>query len=72
MKILSELQGLDEACKGKIDSNLLDSFVAWIAEDVQKESKAEMEDNDLEWEKIQLPVKEKATSFYRLSNYISI
>lgn len=61
-------QGLSLICPENIDVKLIGRFIQWIASDVQKESKSELEASDLTWTQIEKPITQKARNWF-LSKY---
>lgn len=49
---------------GGFEPKFTGNFVKWIGDDVQKETKAELEASKLEWKQVQKPLSEKARTWY--------
>ena len=45
-------QGLEEACKGKLEMKMLGPFLAWVGKDIKKECQAELEAAGLVWKDV--------------------
>lgn len=64
-------QGLNTVAPDGILSNkLIGSFIKWVTEDVEKESKDELAVSGLDWKQLQKPVSDKARTWFlnRLKN----
>ena len=59
-----------EACGDKFDKRFIGKFVNWIAADVEKESKVELEKAKLTFGQVKSKVMEKARAWYlsKISN----
>jgi tRNA-binding EMAP/Myf-like protein len=58
-------QGLREACAEDPDPKGIPAFLRWIADDIQKEHRLEMESNAMTWESIAKPITRKALQWFR-------
>lgn len=58
-------QGLTESCQGPLDMKQLGGFLKWLAQDVQKESKAELETAQLAWKDVNKAVTNSGKSWFR-------
>jgi hypothetical protein len=57
-------QGFQEACQGKVDIKLMGTFIKWIGNDVQRESKDELETSGLIWKDVGKKVGQAAREWY--------
>lgn len=58
-------QGLSESCQGPLEMKQLGGFLKWLAQDVQKESKAELEAAKLSWKDVHKAVTNAGKSWFR-------
>jgi tRNA-binding EMAP/Myf-like protein len=58
-------QGVNAACGGQFDLPLIGKFLKWVAEDVQKESAAELEAAQLTWKDVNKAVTKAAKDWYQ-------
>jgi len=59
-------QGVTEACKGECDPKNMGEFLKWIAQDIQKESVAELEASNLTWKDVNKAINNAARKWYML------
>jgi len=57
-------QGVREVCDGKFDKRFIGKFVGWVAADVEKESRVELEKANLNFGHVKPKIIEKARSWY--------
>ncbi|HEX8957258.1 MAG TPA: RNA ligase family protein [Burkholderiaceae bacterium] len=58
-------QGLEAACRGVRDPKLTGAFLAWVQQDVQKESVADLASSNLIWAQVDKAVQNAARNWYR-------
>jgi hypothetical protein len=58
-------QGLSTVCPEGSDIRAMGKFLAWVAADVEKESKAELEASNLTWEQVSKAVQAKARDWFK-------
>jgi len=58
-------QGVSEACGGELNMRHTGNFLKWVAEDVQKESEAELEAAGLTWGQVAKAVQTKTRDWYK-------
>ncbi|MEM9212950.1 MAG: RNA ligase family protein [Cyanobacteria bacterium P01_F01_bin.150] len=58
-------QGATEACGGEFSMKKMGVFLKWLTNDVQKESKAELEASQLTWKEVNKAVMNAARDWYR-------
>ncbi|ABW25380.1 RNA ligase family protein [Acaryochloris marina] len=58
-------QGLSESCQGPLEMKQLGGFLKWLAQDVQKESEAELEAAKLSWKDVNKAVTHSGKSWFR-------
>ena len=58
-------QGATEACGGEFTMKKMGAFLKWVTQDIQKESKAELETAQLTWKAVNKAVMNAARDWYR-------
>jgi hypothetical protein len=60
-------QGAGKVCTGALSYDLknLGKFIQWIAADVQKETKDELEASNLTWKQVEKAITAKARDWYK-------
>lgn len=59
-------QGVREVCRGELDfdKKFIGPFLGWVCKDVEKESKAELEENNLTWNDVSKNVQQTARIWF--------
>jgi hypothetical protein len=58
-------QGLKEACESELDITQIGAFIKWVVGDIQKESKLELEANNIPWNKASKAISGKAATYFK-------
>ncbi|MEB3883701.1 RNA ligase family protein [Lyngbya sp. CCY1209] len=58
-------QAITEACGGELDMKHMGNFLKWIVTDIQKESVAELESNQLQWKDVSKSITNVARTWYK-------
>ena len=58
-------QGLKEACEPELDITQIGAFIKWVVGDIQKESKLEIEANNIPWNKASKAISGKAATYFK-------
>lgn len=59
------LQGLETACAGEADMRHTSAFIRWVAADVEKETKAELEASGLVWAAVDKAIQARARNWLK-------
>jgi hypothetical protein len=57
-------QGVTQVCDGKFDKRYIGKFVNWMAADVEKESKVELEHAKLNFGQVKSKIMERSRAWY--------
>jgi len=58
-------QGIIDGCGGNLNDGCLKRFCDWVVNDVKKESKQELEESKLAWDKVEIGLRARTEQWAR-------